>query len=67
MQTAPTPPCPKCGSTKVKYLSEHQQFHEAGVFGQRLDTPVRTIYTYECECGVAFTHTVVHETKHRED
>src|SRR5688572_20910342 len=48
MQTAPTPSCPKCGSTNVKYLSEHQQFHEAGVFGRRLDTPIRTIYTYEC-------------------
>jgi len=67
MQTAPTPACPKCGSTKVKRLGEHQQFDDAGVTVNRLDTPIRTIYTYECECGIAFTHTVVHEKKLADD
>ena len=35
--------------------------------GKRLDTPIRTIYTYECECGVAFTLTVLHEDQEPSD
>jgi len=64
MQTTPAPPCPKCGGTAAKLLTESAKHAVTDPYRQL--PPVETVLVFKCACGAAFTHTVKHEADGRQ-
>jgi hypothetical protein len=54
----PTSACPHCRSTKLTQLATKSgHSFTMGPDGEDLRIP-QTMFVFQCECGVAFTHTV---------
>jgi hypothetical protein len=47
--------CPSCGSTSVKQIDSYQ---ESASLSDPQAKSTSTRYTYQCECGLAFTRSV---------
>jgi hypothetical protein len=55
---AKLPHCPRCGSPKVTLCGESVQYGPEARAGQPLHERELLTLAYQCECGLAFTHTV---------
>jgi hypothetical protein len=56
MDAAPAQACPRCGSADTKPIAKRYDYPVG--MGAWNSKPESTTYTYQCQCGVAFTHTV---------
>ena len=62
MQTFSIPTCPQCASPKLTTISAKDQYPPAGSLEwKRRSKPVGKLYTYQCTCGVSFTHNVAYD------
>ena len=57
MHNAPLPPpCPHCGFLESKAIGKHYEYPMGG--GPWNSQPEAIRYTYQCRCGMAYTHCV---------
>lgn len=63
MQTLSTPTCPQCASPKLTTISASDQYPPVGspAWKRRRSKPDSKLYTYQCQCGASFTHSVVYD------
>jgi hypothetical protein len=52
--------CPRCGSNNVTLCGQSVQYSRENRLGQPLHERELHTLAYQCECGLAFTHTMKH-------
>jgi len=58
MRSYTPPPCPKCGNLSPKKVNQRRADLASGIFAKPPGSPKEMIYTFRCECGVTFTHSI---------
>jgi hypothetical protein len=53
--------CPRCGSDSITLCGQSVQYSPEDRPGQPLLERELHTLAYQCECGLAFTHTIKHE------
>lgn len=57
-QLSDLPHCPKCGSNQVELCGQSLEYGPEEWLGQPLSDRQLCTLAYQCNCGMAFTHTV---------
>jgi hypothetical protein len=52
------PQCSRCGSSNLKLCEQSIQYAPEEWLGQSLELRELHTLAYQCDCGLAFTHTV---------
>jgi hypothetical protein len=52
------PRCPKCGGDRIQLCGQSVEYGPEEWLGQTLKERELQTLAYQCDCGLAFTHTV---------
>ena len=58
MRSFTPPPCPKCGNPLPEKISQRRADLASGIFAKPPGSSKEIIYTFRCQCGVTFTHSI---------